>query len=88
MSNKLYVGNLSYDATEDQIVELFSAVCRPRRVKMMMDRETGLFRGFAFVEVGTSFEAKSCIDKLHQTRFGGRKIIVNEAKERGTTPKV
>lgn len=80
MSNKLYVGNLSYSVNDDQISELFTQVGKVLSVKMITDRTTGRSKGFGFVEMGSDEEAKKAIETLNETEFEGRKLIVNEAR--------
>lgn len=83
MGNRLYVGNLSYDSTEDSIRDAFSADGRGvKDVHVMMDRETGRPRGFGFVEMNTRQDAESAIQALDGANLDGRNIKVNEAKER------
>ena len=83
MGNRLYVGNLSYDSTEDSIRAAFGADGRSvSEVTVMMDRETGRPRGFGLVEMGSSQDAQSAIQALDGSDLDGRNIKVNEAKER------
>ncbi len=83
MGNRLYVGNLSYDSTEDSIRAAFGADGRSvSEVTVMMDRETGRPRGFGFVEMGSSQDAQAAIQALDGSDLDGRNIKVNEAKER------
>lgn len=86
MGRRLYVGNLPYSTTEDQLRELFSAHGRVTDVHVAMDRETGRPRGFAFVTLGTDEEAQAAVRALHDQNFGGRPLVVNEARERGAPP--
>ncbi len=81
MSKKLYVGNLPYDVSEDQIREMFSEYGDVESVDMINDRETGRFRGFCFVAMDNS-DADAAIDGLNGTQYGGRELKVNEAKPR------
>lgn len=80
MNRKLYVGNLPYTATEDDLQGLFGEVGNVASINVMRDRETGRARGFAFVEMATEGDAQNAIDKLHDRQFGGRTLTVNEAK--------
>ena len=83
MGTRLYVGNLPFNADEQQIRTLFEQGGRQvREVKLITDRETGRPRGFAFVEMGTQDDADSAIRSLNGQPFGGRPLTVNEARER------
>ena len=79
MSKKLYVGNLPWSATEDQVRELFAPHGEVHAVTIITDRETGRSRGFGFVEMENADEAK---EALNDKEFGGRPLRVNEAHER------
>jgi RNA recognition motif-containing protein len=81
MAQKLYVGNLSFDSTEDQVRELFSQHGEVHSVALITDRETGRPRGFGFVEMDN---ADAAIDALNGQDFGGRALNVNIAKERSS----
>jgi len=84
---KLYIGNLPFSATEDQLNEWFAQVgVTPSAVTLIRDRFTGQSRGFAFVEVASDEDAEKAINSLNGQNFGGRNLVVNEAKpqaERG-----
>lgn len=81
MSNKLYVGNLSYNTTEQTLGELFGADGRNvSEIKIMMDRETGRPRGFAFVTMATPQEAEAAIAALNDKNVDGRNLRVNIAQ--------
>jgi RNA recognition motif-containing protein len=80
MGKKLYVGNLPFTATEEQLNETFSAVGGVDSVKIITDRETGRSKGFAFVEMASDADAQSAISKYNGSDFGGRAMTVNEAK--------
>ena len=80
MGKKLYVGNLSYSATEQTLVDTFSQFGTVESAKIITDRETGRSKGFAFVEMSTDDEAQQAISKLNGTQNEGRAITVNEAK--------
>jgi RNA recognition motif-containing protein len=82
---QLYVGNLPYNATEEQIRAVFAAYGNVSAVRMMMDRETGRFRGFSFVEMDDS-DALKAVENLDGKDFGGRNLRVNEARERDARP--
>ncbi len=83
----IYVGNLAYDATEDDIRGAFEEFGAVKSVNMIVDRETGRSRGFAFVEMPNAEEAKEAIEKLNLQRIGSRAITVNEAKPREDRPR-
>ena len=80
MSTKLYVGNLPYEATEDDLQELFATAGTVESVNVMRDRMTGRARGFAFVEMATDDDAQAAINQLNEKPFGGRTLTVNEAR--------
>lgn len=82
MGRRLYVGNLPYSATEEQLTELFSQAGKVDNVRVMRDMATGRARGFAFVEMATDEEAAAAATGLNNTQFGGRTIAVNEARPR------
>ena len=83
----IYVGNLSYEATEDDVREAFSAFGEVTDVKIIFDRETGRPRGFCFVEMPNAEEAKAAIEGLNLQRIGGRAVNVNEARPRASKPR-
>ncbi len=78
---KLYVGNLPWSASEDDIRELFSSIGVIESVSLITDRETGRSRGFAFVEMDRA-DANKAISQLNGQDFGGRPLRVNEAQDR------
>jgi RNA recognition motif-containing protein len=80
--NKLYVGNLSFNSTEDDITDAFSAHGTVTSVNVITDRETGRPRGFAFVEMSSSAEAQAAIDAMDGRDLDGRNLKVNVAKPR------
>jgi RNA recognition motif-containing protein len=80
MGRRLYVGNLPYSATEDQLTELFSRAGKVDSVRVMRDMATGRARGFAFVEMGTDEEAQKAISEFHEQQMDGRALVVNEAR--------
>jgi RNA recognition motif-containing protein len=83
MGTRLYVGNLPFNADEDQIRELFAQGGRTvTEVKLVTDRDTGRPRGFGFVEMANSEDADGAITSLNGRNFGGRPLTVNEARER------
>ena len=79
MAKKLYVGNLSYSVTEDQLRELFSTVGEVVSSTVITDRMTSRSKGFGFVEMATDEAAKAAIDKLNGKEIDGRQINVAEA---------
>jgi RNA recognition motif-containing protein len=84
MSTSIYVGNLPFTATEEEIHSLFSAYGTVESVKLITDRETGRKRGFGFVEMAHG--ASEAIAALHQKDLGGRRLTVNPAKPRAERP--
>src|SRR6185369_10366660 len=80
MGRRLYVGNLPYSASEDQLTELFSRAGKVDSVRVMRDMATGRARGFAFVEMGTDEEAQKAISEFHEHQMEGRALVVNEAR--------
>ena len=84
MGNRLYVGNLSYTVTEAELKEVFAEGGKNVvEVKIVLDRDTGRPRGFAFVEMGSEQEATQAITTLTGREIQGRPISVSEARERG-----
>lgn len=81
LSKKIYVGNLSFSSTEDQVRELFAEYGEIESIAMITDRDTGRFRGFGFVEMEDS-AANAAIQALNDTMFDGRSLRVNEARPR------
>jgi RNA recognition motif-containing protein len=82
MSNKLFVGNLSFNTTENSLQDAFAAHGTVLETNLMMDRETGRPRGFGFVTMSTPAEAEAAIASLNGTEFDGRALTVNVAKPR------
>jgi RNA recognition motif-containing protein len=78
----IYVGNLSYQASEDELGALFESYGAVSSVKIMTDRDTGRSRGFAFVEMEDEQAAQEAIEDLHESAFKDRNLIVNMAKPR------
>ena len=78
----IYVGNLSYTATEDDVREAFEQYGAVDKVSVVKDRETGRSRGFAFVEMPDGNEAKEAIEKVNLAEIAGRNVTVNEARPR------
>ena len=83
----IYVGNLSYDATEDDIRQAFAQHGEVSAVNVITDRETGRPRGFAFVEMPNSDEAQNAIRNVNETEIAGREVKVNEARPKGDRPR-
>ena len=82
MSTKLYVGNLAFQTTTQEIEQLFAQAGTVQSASVVEDRETGRSRGFAFVEMSSEDEAASAIELLNGKEVGGRALKVNEAKPR------
>jgi RNA recognition motif-containing protein len=79
-SPKLYVGNLSYDATENDLFELFKGVGQVRNAEIVSHRGTERSKGFGFVLMTTVDEARRAVEELHDKDFMGRKLVVSGAK--------
>jgi RNA recognition motif-containing protein len=79
---KLYIGNMSFDTTEDQLRQTFEAFGEVTSVNIITDRDTGRPRGFGFVEMSTQDEANAAISGLNGKELDGRELKVNEAKAR------
>ncbi|MDP2306143.1 MAG: RNA-binding protein, partial [Pseudomonadota bacterium] len=86
MASKLYVGNLSYNTTEDSLRDAFSSAGQVVKVSIMHDRDTGQSRGFAFVEMASQSDAEAAIKALDGREVDGRALRVNEARERTDRP--
>jgi cold-inducible RNA-binding protein len=80
MSRKLFVGNLSYNTTEDSLEGLFTQVGAVESARVMRDMATGRSRGFGFVEMQSEDDAKTAIDRFNDTELDGRRIAVNIAQ--------
>jgi RNA recognition motif-containing protein len=80
MGRRLYVGNLPYSATEDQLTELFGRAGKVDNVRVMRDMATGRARGFAFVEMASDEDALKAITDFHEHQMEGRALVVNEAR--------
>ena len=85
MPTNIYVGNLPFSATEEEIRNLFSAYGTVESVKLISDRETGQLRGFGFVEMASGGD--EAIAVLHEKDLSGRNIVVNKAKPREERPR-
>ena len=86
MGTKLYVGNLSFNTTENELQELFSQAGPVQEVALMQDKFTGKSRGFAFVTMGSEEDAQSAISKFNGQTIEGRPLTVNEARPREPRP--
>ncbi len=82
MSSKLYVGNLSFDTTTQDLEAMFGECGTVESTNIIEDRDTGRSRGFAFVEMSSEEEAQKAIATLSGKEVGGRELLVNEAKPR------
>ncbi len=80
----IYVGNLPYDTTEDDLVDAFAAFGEVNRATLVFDRDTGRPRGYGFVEMYEDLEALDAIKRMHGAEFMGRPLTVNEARPRGS----
>jgi len=86
MGRKLYVGNLSFSTTEEELREHFSQAGTPDTVAIITDRMSGRSRGFAFVEMTTDDEAAHAVEVLDGKEFQGRPLKINEARAREPRP--
>ncbi len=82
MATTIYVGNLPYQATPDELQELFGQYGQVERVDIISDRFTGKSRGFGFVEMNSDEEAQAAITALQGKQLGNRDLVVNEARPR------
>jgi len=82
MGNKVFVGGLSWDATDDDLKDLFGECGTVTDGVILQDRETGRSRGFGFVTFSSDDEAKAAIEKFHDFEYMGRNLTVNEARPR------
>ena len=82
MAKKLYVGNLPYEATEDELKNIFGQAGAVETANIITDKFSGRSKGFGFVEMGTDQEASAAIEALNGQEHGGRALTVNEAKPR------
>ncbi len=87
MGNKIYVGNLSYNATGSDLEQLFAQHGQVASAEVIADRETGRSKGFGFVTMGTDAEAQTAIGALNGHEMDGRQLTVNEAKPRADRPR-
>jgi len=86
MGTKLYVGNLSFNTTENELQELFAQAGAVQEVTLMQDKFTGKSRGFAFVTMGSEQDAQNAISKFNGQTIEGRPLTVNEARPREARP--
>jgi cold-inducible RNA-binding protein len=86
MATKLFVGNLPFSATENDLQDYFAGAGTVIAVNIMQDRATGRSRGFAFIEMGSQSEADAAIGQFHGKEFQGRALTVNEARPREERP--
>ncbi len=84
---KIYVGNLSYRMTADELKSVFSQFGQVDKVDIIIDRDTGQSKGFGFIEMPVNGEAEKAIAGLHGTEIGGRTITVNQAKPKTDAPR-
>jgi RNA recognition motif-containing protein len=87
MSTKLFVGNLSFKTTEEQLQEAFSKAGTVVSVAIPTDRDTGRKRGFGFVEMGSEEEAQTAVRDFNGTMLDGREITVNPSRPKESSPK-
>jgi len=87
MGSKLYVGNLSYNATGSDLQQLFEQHGQVSSAEVIADRDTGRSKGFGFVQMGSDAEAQAAIAALNGKEFDGRALTVNEAKPREDRPR-
>ena len=80
MGNKLYVGNLPYSVRDEDLQQSFGQFGAVTSAKVMMERDTGRSKGFGFVEMGSDAEAQAAINGMNGQQFGGRGLVVNEAR--------
>ena len=86
MGNKLYVGNLPYSFRDEDLQQSFAAHGTVTSAKVMMERDTGRSKGFGFVEMGSDAEAQAAIEGMNGQQFGGRGLVVNEARPMEARP--
>ena len=86
MGNKLYVGNLPYTVRDEDLQQSFGAFGSITSAKVMMERDTGRSKGFGFVEMGSDAEAQAAISGMNGQQYGGRGLVVNEARPMEARP--
>jgi RNA recognition motif-containing protein len=87
MATKLFVGNIDYNVSENDVQDHFSKAGVVVSVNIVQDKTTGKSRGFGFVEMGSQEEAQKAIAELHQSELGGRRLTVNEARPMEERPR-
>ncbi len=87
MATKLFVGSLSWNVTDDQLKDFFSAAGQVVSANVIVDRDTNRSKGFGFVEMSSDEEAKAAIDQLNNKELDGRAIVVSEARPREDKPR-
>ena len=87
MAKNIYVGNLPWTTTSDDLYQMFAAYGEVSKAQVVMDRETGRSRGFAFVEMPNDAEGQAAIDALNNSPYSGRPLTVNEARPREERPR-
>ena len=83
----IYVGNMAYSMTEDELRDLFSNYGTVSSARLVTDRDTGRAKGFGFVEMADANEANAAIEAINGTKQGGRELVVNEARPREERPR-
>ena len=86
MNRRLFVGNIPFQTSEDDLQTLFAQAGPVESVRVMRDQATGRPRGFAFVEMSTDQEAQKAIEALNEFQLGGRGLTVNEARPKASRP--
>ena len=86
MGNKLYVGNLPYSFRDEDMQQAFAAFGTVSSAKVMMERDTGRSKGFGFVEMASDAEAQAAISGMNGQQYGGRGLVVNEARPMEARP--
>ena len=87
MATRLFVGNLPYATTDNQLQQMFAAVGTVTSANVIIDRQTGRSRGFGFVEMASDEDAQAAISQLNGKEMDGRAIVVNEAREKVERPR-
>jgi RNA recognition motif-containing protein len=87
MATKLFVGNLSFNTTEGEVLDLFKQAGNVVKCELIIDKFTNKSRGFAFVEMGSQEEANAAVAQFNGKEFGGRALTVNEARPREERPR-
>ena len=86
VNQKIYVGNLPYSTTDQELQDLFANHGNVQSANVVADRYTGRSRGFGFVEMGSAEEAQQAISALNGADYGGRNLVVNEARPKESRP--